>query len=696
MSLASAAAIRREVAATIRPPLRMSVSQAAERFVKVRTASGGIGSWEPSLTPYMVEPMDCLSSRQFEAVIFVGPAQSGKTQALVDGFVGYMVKCEPSDMMIIQTSGDTARDFDIQRLKRLHRYSPEIGSELAPGSKSNNTFDKVYRGGNVLFLAWPSINKLSGKPLKFVALTDYDRMPENIDQEGSPFSLARKRTETFLSRAMTLVETSPGYEILNPSWTPSTPHEAPPTRGALSLYNQGDRRRLYWPCPECGDFFMQPPGVEGFVYGENRDVFGMVDPSILGDVGVPCQVCGCVIPERKKRSMVQNSVWVPEGCTVNPENGQVKGQRRNVRIASFWMPGAMAAYQDWRSIVQNYLNALHEYELTGSEHALKTVVNVDMGAPYLPRRLINDVSASDYEKRAEDLPKREVCEGVRFLLASIDVQKTKFVVQVLGKGVGNESWLIDRFDIAISERKGHDGFYQIDPAGYFEDWLLLEQKVIRKRYPLADGSGREMAIVMTVSDSGGREGVTERAYKFWREMKLKGLHRQFALVKGERPKRTANKAKITKTTPDKSSAAALKAKVTNELPLWLINTTVLKDFVKANLDRVEPGPNYIHFPDWLSSKFYEELTAEIRDEEGWNKTPGAANEGFDLLCYAEAAYLIKLHGHYQNEINWVSPPLWAQSWDTNSEVYGAVNALEKDSSEKVERRLRQSRIRIKR
>jgi phage terminase large subunit GpA-like protein len=54
---------------------------------------------------------------------------------------------------------------------------------------------------------------------------------------------------------MTLVESSPGRDILDTKWRQSSPHEAPPTTGVLSLYNRGDRRRLYWPCPHCGEYF---------------------------------------------------------------------------------------------------------------------------------------------------------------------------------------------------------------------------------------------------------------------------------------------------------------------------------------------------------------------------------------------------------------------------------------------------------
>ncbi|WP_262197094.1 phage terminase large subunit family protein, partial [Escherichia coli] len=41
--------------------------------------------------------------------------------------------------------------------------------------------------------------------------------------------------------------------ITDTRWKPSSPHEAPPTTGILSLYNRGDRRRWYWPCPHCGE-----------------------------------------------------------------------------------------------------------------------------------------------------------------------------------------------------------------------------------------------------------------------------------------------------------------------------------------------------------------------------------------------------------------------------------------------------------
>ncbi|MEM8348802.1 phage terminase large subunit family protein, partial [Morganella morganii] len=118
-----------------------------------------------------------------------------------------------------------------------------------------NVHDKTFRAGNYLKIGWPSVNIMSSSDYRFVALTDYDRFPEDIDGEGDAFSLASKRTTTFMSAGMTLVESSPGREITDQKWTPSSPHEAPPTTGILSLYNRGDRQRWYWPCPHCGEYF---------------------------------------------------------------------------------------------------------------------------------------------------------------------------------------------------------------------------------------------------------------------------------------------------------------------------------------------------------------------------------------------------------------------------------------------------------
>ena len=205
-----------ESADALRPPERLTVSQAAAKYRVLYNPGSYIGPWMHEPTPYMIEPMDSLTERALNACIFVGPAQSSKTECIIN-WLAYTIKCDPADFIIYQTSQGTARDFSKRRIDRLHRHSTEIGNQVVTsGGHNDNTFDKHYKSGVMLTLSWPSINELSGRPVGRVALTDYDRMPENIDGEGAPFDLARKRTTTFGSFAMTLAESSPGHEVSDP------------------------------------------------------------------------------------------------------------------------------------------------------------------------------------------------------------------------------------------------------------------------------------------------------------------------------------------------------------------------------------------------------------------------------------------------------------------------------------------------
>lgn len=673
---ASAANVRREIAALARPPVKMPVSDAATRFVRVATSGGGASAWDATLTPYMVEPMNVLTSREYESVVFAGPARTGKTLGLLDCFIGYMVTCDPADMLVVQISQEKAKDYSKLRVNRLHRNSPEIGKHLSASKQDDNVFEKYYRAGNVLKIGWPTVKQLSSSEFKFVMLTDYDRMPEDVDKEGSPFLLAKKRTQTYLSRGMTMAESSPGYEVLDPQWEPRSLHEAPPTRGILALYNQGDRRRLYWCCPHCGEYFMPGPGIEAFSFNRNVDLFGHTDTQLTGAIGLAPSCCGSLIEERHKHVMNASGLWVPEGCHVEREGKTygLVGDPRKSKMASFWMPGAAAAYQSWVSIIQNYLNALRDYDITGSEEALKATTNIDQGTAYLPRRLMSDTSVSELERRAEDLPKRQIPEGARFLVANIDVQARRFVVQFIAYGVGYENWLIDRFDIHSSNRLRDDDPLPLDPAGFMEDWSLIIDKVMCRAYPLADGSGRKMAPVMTTCDSGGKDGVTDRAYEFWRLLKRKGLADRFMLVKGERPGPQTKKPTVSKSYPDNTGRSDRKARARGDVPVWLLNTTLLKDSVSADMKRDEPGPRYMHYPDWLGVWFYEELIAEVRTDHGWENPRRARNESFDLYCYGKAAGLALLIENKLQAIDWDDPPAWAADWDNNSQVDLVVSA----------------------
>ncbi|ENE3889864.1 phage terminase large subunit family protein [Escherichia coli] len=651
----TAKAARTDSGYILRAPRRMRVADAVAQYMRVPMGAGNSVPWDPLVAPYVIEPMNCLASREYDAVIFVGPARTGKTIGLIDGWVIYNVICDPADMLIIQMTEEKAREHSKKRLARTFRVSPEVVSRLSPNKNDNNVYDRTFLAGNYLKIGWPSVNIMSSSDYKCVALTDYDRFPEDIDGEGDAFSLASKRTTTFMSSGMTLVESSPGRDVKDVKWRRTSPHEAPPTTGILSLYNRGDRRRWYWPCPHCGEYF-QPCGdvVAGF-----RDI---ADPVLASEAAyIQCPSCsGRILPEQK-RELNGRGVWLRDGESINAD-GSRYGDPRRSRIASFWMEGPAAAYQTLSQLVYKLLTAEQEYETTGSEETLKTVINTDWGLPYLPRASMEQRKSELLEQRAEPVPSRSVPDGVNFLVATVDVQAgrhRRFVVQVTGYGSRGERWIIDRYNITQSLRGDSDGESQrIDPASYPEDWDVLLTDVFHKSWPLASDPSQQMRLMAMAVDSGGEDGVTDNAYKFWRRCRRDGLGKRIYLFKGD----SIRHAKlISRTFPDNTGRTGRRAQAAGDVPLWLLQTDALKDRVNNALWRDSPGPGYVHFPDWLGSWFYDELTYEERSSDGkWSKPGRGANEAFDLMVYADA--LVILHGY--EKIRWPDAPEWAsrETW----------------------------------
>lgn len=643
----------RDTAAIARPPDRVSVPAAAERHVRTRD-----GAWSNELTYYMVQPAECLGSREFEGVAFCGPARTGKTQALMDNSVAHRVVYDPVNMLLIFPTADLAQKFSEQRIDKMHQHSPDIRSRLARDQNADNIFRKKYQSGMHANLVSPTKNSLAGLEYEFVALVDYDRFADDIGGDGDAWKLASKRTATFLSRGMTVAESSPSKPISDAKFRPDSahPHEAPPSAGILGIFNRGDRRRLYTRCQHCGEFWMPAPDIAAF------DIPGEADDPIedrAAEAGVTCARCGSVNGPALERVVKRGGVWLKEGETIDA-NERIEGEARRSRIASFWMPGVFAAFQSWRSIVREYLTALEVYERTGDETALKSTINVDQGAPYLERGRQQSLEVETLMARAEVLRQATVPPGVRFLTAAIDTQHASFPVQVLGIGEGQQRWVIDRFSLSVSERLDGDGRpVAIAPASFAEDWNLLLPEVIEKTYPLADGSGRRMQIARTVCDLHGEAGVSERAYQFARRMRSHPMGRRFRLVRGGNVQK-APRFKEREHEDDKDRRLG-------KVEYLELNVDRLKDMVFGALLRTEPGPGYIHFAEWLPESWYDELLAEVKDAKGRYQKIARRNETLDLLVYGIAA---SLHLGVET-IDWANPATLAKPWDENPLVMDA-------------------------
>lgn len=698
----------------VEPPERLTISEAAVRYVKIREKNY-TGPWSADRTPYLVEPQNLLASLDYTSMIFAGPARCGKSQMLLN-WIAYTAKCDPMDMMVLHMTTGTGRDWSLSALAKLFRNSPELAATLKPGRQNDNVFDKEFLSGMRLTIIHPSISELSGKTVGRNWAVDYDRLDPDVDNEGDPFTLLAKRATTLKRYGMTVAESSPGFEILDPTWRPSTPHEAPPTEGILSLYNGGDRRRWHWRCPQCNDPF---EGTFKLLSYPDSD-----DPMECAEqVRMICPSCGFPMLPDMQYEMNLTGKWLREGEVWLPD-GTVAGKARRSHRASYWLQGVAAGFTNWGELVQKYVEAHQEFTRSQSEEKLKVVTNTDLGLPYLPKAMTSVRTTEGLRDRAEAYNERaQVPIGTAFLMSMIDVQggaRSCFVVHTFGitpvlmeNGVWSyDIYHVDMWKIRKSNRRDADGeSLRIDPASYPEDWDCLIDDVLKRKYPLADGSGRMMKVKLVGCDSGGAASslnkssgnapvvsVTSNAYDFYRRLFKMDMQfaLQFCLLKGS-PSLSGSRPDIYRTFPDSGQKSQF-AVARGDVPVWLVNSNAVKDTASNMLARLTPGGR-VHFPIWYDDNgnlvdtgwLYSQLTTEVRTAKGWVNPSRRKNEAFDLLSYCIA--FLKSPDIRINDIDFNKPPSWANpDWDKNTLVVTIKDGKEESVSKPVSVKSRLSQL----
>ena len=560
----------REINSVWLPPPDLTVSQWADQFRRIPPeASAEPGVWRTSRAEYQREIMDAISNPLVERVIVMTAAQVGKTEILLN-VIGYFIDQEPSPILVLQPTLDMGQSFSKDRLDPMIRDTSALHGKIkeARSRDSGNTImHKKFLGGHVTISATNSPVSLASRPIRVLLCDEVDRYPPSAGEEGDPLTLAMKRTQNFWNRRIVWVST-PTLLQTSRIWK------------GFELSSQEE-----WcvPCPTCGEY--QPFSWEQIAFKD------------LPEPVMKCVKCGAVHNEVEWKAGQERGKWIAK----NPDQTKIRGFHMNA-FASPWAT--------WAGLVKDYEEAFRN-----GEESLKGWWNTALGLPY--ENTAGAIEAEALESHREEYS-AELPDGVLVLTCGVDTQDDRLECEVVGWGVGHESWGIE-----------YRVFYG-DP-GLKEVWQALDD-FLSKTWSYSNGD--KLGLGCVCIDSAGH--FTDEVYRFCKPRARRNI---FAIVgRGREGMPSVSK-------PSRNNR--------RHVVLFTLGVTTIKGTLFSRLKVENRGAGYCHFPldvkhnhRGYDAVYFKGLVSERmvvkrvkgRDTITWEpRSPGIRNEPLDTRVYATGA-----------------------------------------------------------
>tara|TARA_B100001778_G_C18591742_1_gene632606 strand:- start:44 stop:1906 length:1863 start_codon:yes stop_codon:yes gene_type:complete len=447
----------------LKPMERLSVSEWSNKYRRLSVKSSSeSGRFRTSRTPYIEEPMNCLSAHDdTERVVMMFASQTGKTESM-NCALGYFIDHAPAPALIVNSTIEMSKRLSKQRLDPMIEETPVLKAKIAPPrsrDSSNTMMAKDFPNGFFILTGSNSATGLRSTPCKYVLMDEVDSFVTDVDGEGDPVELAIKRATTFPRRKILLTST--------PTIKDFSRIEAE--------YLKSDQRIYKVPCPLCGEY--QPLEWKQLKFDNDN----------LKETKYECISCKGLFDERHKTKMLRQGKWEPqvEG------DGITKGYRLN----GLYSP---LGWLSWEQLSREFLAAKKDAPL------LKTFVNTRLSETWSDD-FESALTAEGLLKRCEGYDEGSCPDGVLLITQGVDCQKDRLEVSTWGWGANEESWLIEHFVI--------DG----DPHQP-QVWKELDF-FINREYEHANG--KTIKPVMTAIDSGGLH--TSEVYQYARERQAQGV-----------------------------------------------------------------------------------------------------------------------------------------------------------------------------
>lgn len=404
------------------PPPDINIWQwADEKRELTSMSSSEPGRWRTSRVPYLREILECLSPDSlYEFVVWMKGAQVAATEGGIN-WIGFTIDVSPTSMLYLLPTIDMVEKFSKTRLSPSIAATPDLFKKVVEtkakfkDADANTILTKTFPGGVLMMAGANSATTLRSFPIERVHADEVDGYVKNLDKEGDPLEIAIRRTANYQRRKI-YVTSTPGIQE---------------TSRIEPLFEEGDQRYYYVPCPHCGQ--MQTIGWDRIKWVND-------DPSTAK---LECIGCKELIEEKYKTQMLENGVW--------------KANFPGRKIASFHLSALYSplGWFSWENAVDTFIRANKEHD----QEKLQSFVNTILGETWSLKGA--NVDVSNFEKERREEYKAEVPMGAMLLTAFTDVQDDRLEVEVKGWGINRESWSID-YKVIFGDTDQQDVWDQLD------------------------------------------------------------------------------------------------------------------------------------------------------------------------------------------------------------------------------------------
>lgn len=411
--------------------------------------------------------MDAFTDPRVEEIIFQGPTQVGKTEALLN-MLGYVADQDPGPALWVDSTGPEAMDFCVERIIPMFMKSPSLIRHL-----TNNSDDITKRGIKLdrmkIKIAWAtSPATLASRAIRYLLLNEVNKYPMFSGREADPIKLAKERTRTYHNRKIVLCS------------TPTTPD------GYITReYEMTDKRKYYVPCPHCKHYQI-------FVWAQIKFPKEERNPEVIRAKKLAhyeCIKCKGKITDVMKPKMLLAGSWVPEGFDPKEAAGIKFPVFAKV---GFWINAIYSPFLTFSDIAAEWLSSYHDRALH------MNFVNSWLAEPYTEDMGRN--KESEIRALARPYPKEKVPAEALALTGIVDVQKDHFYITLRAWGYHSKSWGILHTSV--------------------ETWGEVEKVLLKSDYPCEDPNKPKYPVSMVLIDSGDGKRTGE-VYEFcskWRDV----------------------------------------------------------------------------------------------------------------------------------------------------------------------------------